>query len=119
MKYRDSVEMKVEVVYELLLSIRGDFGEESALRERKELALKLTKLAIKEFNGRIKLMNTFGENNYYGTIQYNKECVKKLIILEKTIKRFTPFRDDGRYFRDEFPYGYINMLEYFKIGEDK
>lgn len=117
MKYTDSLQMKIEFIYELLLSIRGDFGEGSALRERKELALKLTKLAIKEFNGRIKLMLEYGENNYYGTIEDNKMYVKKLIILEKTIKKFVPFKTDGRYFRDDFPHGYINMLEYFKIGE--
>ena len=117
MYYNDSLEMKICFIYELLYSIRGDFGPESALKERKDLAIKLTKLAIKEFNERASFIKKYGECSVYKSYDYNKSCAKQLKILLKTIEAFKPFHQDGRYFRDTFPYGYQDMLEYFNLDK--
>jgi len=116
--YTDSLEMKIFLIYHLLLSIRGDFGEDSALKERHALALKLCKLAAKEYRRRAAFTKKYGETNYYKDYDYNMDKAKKLNELEKEIAGFTPFHQDGRYFRDEFPHGYENMLEYFGLSQD-
>ena len=116
--YTDSLEMKIFLIYHLLYSIRGDFSKGSALKERHALALKLCKLAAKEYRERANFVKKYGDNNYYKDYNYNIDRANKLKELEKIIANFTPFHQDGRYFRDEFPEGYINMLEYFGIKED-
>ena len=112
MNYTDSLEMKLQFIYELLRSIPFDFGEDSALEERKDLALKFTSLAIKELNKRISVIKKSKKKSLplYGTVSDNREKVAQLKILKKTIAHFTPHKQDGRYFRDEFPYGYYNMM---------
>lgn len=99
-EYTDSLELKIFLIYHLLVSIRMDFGDDSALTERHSLALKLTGLAIKECEGDIAKAD-------------------KLKTLRQEIERFKPFKMDGRFFRDEFPHGYIGMLEYFGMKEEK
>ena len=120
MKYTCSQEMKICFIYELLYSIRGDFSRNSALRERKNLAVKLTKLAIQEYKGRVSSMlrNGVSDSFGWGNIEDIKDHIRNLEILLKTIEHFKPFKQDGRYFREEFPFGYIGMLEHFGIEKE-
>ncbi len=112
MDYTDSLEMKLQFIYELMRSIHFDFSENSALEERKDLALKFTTLAIKELNRRISVIKRSKKKSspLYGTVSDNREIIAQLKILKKTIAHFIPHDNDGRYFRDEFPYGYYNMM---------
>lgn len=114
--YTDSLEMKVFLVFHLLLSIRGDFDERSALKERHALALKLTKLAAKEYEWRARFTKKHPDpTSYFKDSEWNADKASKLRELQKEIEGFKPFETDGRYFRDEFPYGYEGMLEYFGL----
>lgn len=117
MSYRDSLEMKLQFIYELMRSIHLDFSKNSALEERKDLALKFTTLAIKELNRRISVIKKSKKKSLplYGTVSDNREMISQLKILKKTIAHFTPYKQDGRYFRDEFPYGYYNMMIHLGI----
>ena len=120
MQYIDSVEMKIEFIYELLKSICCDFGPDSALRERHKLALKLTRLSIKDYVKRLKLVRRRGlrckiNTRVYETSEELREKILKLKELYRTIDNFTPFHQDGRYFSDIFPFGYEGMLDYFGI----
>lgn len=120
--YDDSLELKIFLIYHLLLSIRMDFSEESALAERHSLALKLTELAIDECKGRAKWFESWLESKGISAssdADDHAAKAKKLEELKKTIEAFNPFETDGRYFRDDFPHGYIGMLECFGMEETK
>lgn len=116
--YTDSLEMKIFLIYHLLVSIRMDFGEDSALYERHLVAHRLTELAIEEYERRAKWIEERGESSY-GSHAESVDKAAKLKTLKGTIEDFKPFKTDGRFFRDEFPYGYIGMLEYFGMEEEK
>lgn len=121
MHYTDTQEMRICFIYELLLSIRGDFNRRSALKERRNLAIKLTRLAIKEYKERARYMEMNGASDSigWGNIWDLQDYAENLTLLLKTIKRYK-LKQDGRYFREEFPFGYVGMLEYFGIEkEDK
>ena len=112
MNYRDSLEMMVCFIFELLRSISVDFDERDVLQERRDLAMKMTKIAIKDFK---KLQRFNRQNNLFIV---HRDKVMKLKTLLKTISSFKVGHQDGRIFREEFPYGYINMLEYFEIEKE-
>ena len=94
------------LVYHLLYSIRENWGEDSALEERYQLALKLTELAIKDYE----MYATWFKGE---EAQKYADYAEMMKTLYKEIERYTPY-EDGRYFRDDFPYGYIDMLK--KLG---
>lgn len=117
MNYTDSREMKIALIHELLLSIRNDFSDDSALKERHALALKLCKLSIKDHKRLLQLMKKNPQLVSSGeSIESIVDKINQLTLLKKTIEGFIPGQTDGRYFRYEFPYGYLNMLEYFGLG---
>lgn len=118
--YTDSLELKIFLIYHLLLSIRMDFAEkESALKQRYALALKLTKLAAKEYEWRAKWTKKHPDStSYFKDSEWNAGTASKLHELQKEIEGFKPGETDGRYFRDEFPHGYEGMLEYFGMEEN-
>lgn len=95
------------LVYHLLVSIRMDFSDDShsALKERHALALKLARAAADEYEWWACNEGIYEKAQKYGAYA---EMMKKLV---EVIKGFVPGHTDGRYFRDEFPGGYINMLE--------
>lgn len=99
------------LVYHLLVSIRLDFSDEarSALKERHALALKLAKAAAEEYEWWAGNEGIPEKAHKYGAYA---EMMRKLV---EVIKKFVPGRTDGRYFRDEFPNGYINMLETLEL----
>lgn len=116
--YTDSIELKIFLIYHLLVSIRMDFDEKSALKERHSLAHRLTELAIEEYERRAKWIEERGESSY-GSHAESVDKAAKLKTLKGTIEDFKPFKTDGRFFRDEFPHGYIGMLEYFGLWEEE
>ena len=119
MNYTDSYEMKICLIYELMRSISCDFSEKSALKERKNLALLLTKLAVNETNRRVKRVKKYPkEAKIYGNWAELREQLRSLKKLLKTIAAFNPGHQDGRYFRDEFPSGFYGMLKAFDIEEE-
>lgn len=117
--YTDSLELKIFLIYHLLMSIRMDFAKkESALKERHALALKLTKLAAKEYEWRAKWTKKHPDStSYFKDSEWNADTASKLRELQKDIEEFKPGENDGRDFRDEFPHGYEGMLEYFGMEE--
>lgn len=118
--YSDSTENQIFLIYNLLYSIRLDFSKDSALKERRDLALKLCGLAAKEYEARAKTLKKCPEEiPCWGTFKENMDKAKKLKTLAKAIKGFNAGETDGRYFRDEFPEGYEGMLEYFGMGEEE
>lgn len=117
--YTDSLELKIFLIYHLLKSIRMDFGEDSALKERRALAIKLTKLAAKEYEDRAAKWAEKHSCRCLKDIEWNADKASKLRELQKEIKGFKPGKTDGRYFRYEFPYGYEGMLEYFWMEEEQ
>lgn len=118
--YTDSLEMKVFLVFHLLLSIRGDFDEHSALKERHALALQLTKLAAKEYEEQAKWAKKNPDpTSYFNDGEWSADKASKLRELQRKIEGFKPGETDGRYFRDEFPHGYVGMLEYFGLWEEE
>lgn len=117
-EYTNSLELKIFLIYHLLVSIRMDFADDSALAERHSLALKLTELAIKEYEERAEWIEKHSAP-FYGNHAENVDKAAKLKTLRCEIEGFKPFRTDGRFFRDEFPHGYIGMLEYFGLWEEE
>lgn len=118
--YGDSTENQIFLIYNLLYSIRLDFSKDSALKERRDLALKLCGLAAKEYEARAKTLKKCPEEiPFWGTYKENMDKAKKLRILEKTINGFKAGETDGRYFRYDFPEGYEGMLEYFGMEEEE
>ena len=118
--YCDATKNQIFLIYHLLRSIRLDFSEDSALKERRDLALKLCGLAAKEYEARAKYLKKHPEEiPYWGTREENLDRVKKLRILEETISGFLVNETDGRYFRYDFPEGYEGMLEYFGMKEEE
>lgn len=118
--YTDSLELKIFLIYHLLLSIRMDFDEKSALKERHALALKLTKLAAKEYEWRAKWVKKYPiATSYFKDSEWNADKAGRLRVLQTEIEGFKPGETDGRYFRDYFPHGYEGMLEYFGMEEDE
>lgn len=116
----DSTENKIYLVYNLLYSIRLDFSKGSALKERRNLALKLCGLAAKEYEARVKDLKKYPDlKHYWGTYEENVDKANKLRALEETIRGFEPGETDGRYFRYDFPDGYEGMLEYFGLEEEE
>lgn len=118
--YTDSLELKIFLIYHLLKSIRMDFGDDSALAERHDLALKLTELAAKQYEESAKWAKKNPDpTSCFNDGEWSADKASKLRELQKDIEGFKPGETDGRYFRDEFPHGYIGMLEYFGMEEDK
>ena len=119
-KYIDNLETKVFLVYHLLVSIRMDFSDDSALKERHALALKLTKLAAKEYEERAEWTKKYPvQTSYFKDSEWNADKASKLRELQKEVEWFKPGETDGRYFRDEFPHGYEGMLKYFGMEEEE
>ena len=118
--YTDSLEMKVFLIFHLLLSISMDFDVDSALYQRFDLALRLTRLAAREYEERAKWTEKHpNATSYFKDSEWDLDKASKLRELQKEIEGFEPFEMDGRYFRDEFPHGYIGMLEYFGLWEEE
>lgn len=118
--YTDSLEMKIFLIYHLLMSIRMDFDEKSALKERHALALKLTKLAAKEYEDRAKWTKKHPDpTSYFKDSEWNADKAGRLRVMQMEIEGFKPGETDGRYFRYDFPHGYIGMLEYFGLWEEE
>lgn len=116
MNYTDSRQMKIAFIYELLFSIRFDFSDHSALKERHALALKLCKLSIKDHKRLLQLMKKNPHlTNSKESVASITNKINQLTILKKTIEGFIPGQTDGRYFRYEFPYGYLNLLQSFGL----
>lgn len=119
MNYGTSYEMKICLIYELMKSISCDFSEKSALKERKNLALLLTKLVVNETNRQIKRIKKYpNEEKFYGTLPELREQLRSLKTLLKTIAAFNPGHQDGKYFRDTYPDGFYGMLKAFDIEEE-
>jgi hypothetical protein len=57
--------------------------------------------------------------SYFNDSEWSADKASKLRELQKKIEGFKPGETDGRYFRDEFPHGYIGMLEYFGLWEEE
>ena len=116
MNYQTDDEMYICFIFELLRSISRDFDEKDALQERKDLAMKMTKLAIKDFKHQQHLSK---KKDYVVRFSFTecKDRVLKLKTLLTIISKFDVGHQDGRYFCSEFPHGFLNMLEYFNIGE--
>lgn len=118
--YADATENQIFLVYNLLYSIRLDFSRDSAVKERRDLALKLCELAAKEYEARAKTLKKCPEEiPFWGTREANMDKASKLKALAKVIKGFKAYKTDGRYFRDDFPDGYEGMLKYFGLEEEE
>lgn len=83
----------------LLLSIRNDWSSEKSVRTRKNACLDLINLIRKDC--------LCGRKDKY------------IDILETTVKNYHPDMD-GRYFRENFPNGYIGICpdDFGKLEED-
>ena len=111
-----STEEQLKLIYELLFSIDCDWSEGSLLFERYDLAKKLCEAVIKYLKSQQEILeksDRFSNKKY--CLRLYDIYLDALSRLLDTIKNYNPNgTHDGRYFRDEFPYGYRKMLEFFK-----
>ena len=103
------IEYKLELIEALVKSITMDFSDDSLLKERHELAKKLTKNTLDMLEER-------SNKDYLASLKplFDK-YVQALKAFYETLEGFSPYEQDGRYFRYDFPDGYWGMLEFFGI----
>lgn len=123
----------IKDLYRVILSIREDWSDDILTQAKKDYALAICNYLVKDFENHIKRINY--TTNVLSKRKAEGKYIKKNALekLDKEKQNFTLFvkefkqlytainnyivGEDGRYFRDNYPFGYINMLERFDIKE--
>ena len=114
-------EEKVKLIHELLYSIHMDWSEDSLLYDRYVLARRLClnlSSCLRKQRDKLILSDKFA-NKKECLAEYDK-YLDGLGRLYDEMNNYNPNgTHDGKFFNDDFPYGYRGMLEFFGIGEEK